>query len=256
MANEVVLRGIVELLVMISHGEDPTIAELLTVVPNLRTLDWINRFGPLSAWEPVAANLATDALAWLTKSLVLAEREFHWLGGSVAAPIWLFRVYAARPDGNADALANWILANRGRNSYVPFGRMTSARSVEEWHAQQRAREQRRTDLQVGIEDGKRRKVERAQEAKQRHEERRLINKERSARLHAELKRLREINGWQRLARIASDAALPLEAIPSELIADCILDVGALDHEARRSLLARIDQRRGRMWRRLRLALTE
>ena len=114
------LTRTLNLLASIRHEDDPTIDELLAAVPGLQKMDWINRFGPARAWESVASDIETDALEWLTKALVIAEREFDWIGGSVAAPIWLYQAYSTRVGADADALANWVLRNRGCNEYIPF----------------------------------------------------------------------------------------------------------------------------------------
>jgi hypothetical protein len=144
----IALTRTLNLLASIRHEDDPTIGELLAAVPDLQKMDWINRFGPARAWERVASDIETDALEWLTKALVITEREFDWVGGSVAAPIWLYRAYSTRVGADADALANWVLRNRARNEYVPFGRRTSARSVEEWRAEEKGRQLHREELRL------------------------------------------------------------------------------------------------------------
>jgi hypothetical protein len=95
------LTRTLNLLASIRHEDDPTIDELLAAVPDLQKMDWINRFGPARAWESVASNIQTGALEWLTEALVIAEREFDWIGGSVAAPIWLYQAYSTRVGADA-----------------------------------------------------------------------------------------------------------------------------------------------------------
>jgi hypothetical protein len=116
MGQTTALTRTLNLLASIRHEDDPTIGELLAAVPDLQKMNWINRFGPARAWEIVASDIETDALDWLTKALVIAEREFDWIGGSVAAPIWLYQAYSTRVGADADALANWVLRNRGATS--------------------------------------------------------------------------------------------------------------------------------------------
>jgi hypothetical protein len=84
MGQTTALTRTLNLLASIRHEDDPTIGELLAAVPDLQKMNWINRFGPARAWEIVASDIETDALDWLTKALVIAEREFDWIGGSVA----------------------------------------------------------------------------------------------------------------------------------------------------------------------------
>ena len=63
-------------------------------------------------WERIAFDIQTDALEWLTKALVIAEREFDWVGDSVAAPIWLYRAYSTRDDADSDALCARVVTLR------------------------------------------------------------------------------------------------------------------------------------------------
>ena len=158
----------------------PTIDELLAAVPDLQKMDWINLFGPARAWESVASDIQTDALEWLTKALVIAEREFDWIGGSVAAPIWLYQAHSTRVGADADALANWVLRNRGRNEYIPFGRSTSARSVEEWREEEKGRQSHREWLRLMEEQKKKEKAERKQRAIERVTQRKHESRERHA----------------------------------------------------------------------------
>lgn len=115
--------------------ETPVIEDLLAACPALRTCEWVNRYGPADEWRTIAVRYSTTTLSWLIRVLVTAERELKWLGGSVAAPIWLFESYQQRPDGDADQLAAWIFDHRG-NDYLPFGSMTTARTVAEWRSEQ------------------------------------------------------------------------------------------------------------------------
>ena len=102
--------------------------------PELTCSGWINLVGP-SEWGALANKWSTQDLEWLIRVLVTAERELKWVGGSVAASIWLYRLYQERADGDADKLADWMLRNSG-NKYVPFGSLTAAHSLVQWHDEQ------------------------------------------------------------------------------------------------------------------------
>jgi hypothetical protein len=254
MGQIIALTRILNLLASIRHDGDPTIGELLAAVPDLQKMDWINRFGPVRAWERVASDIQTDALEWLTKALVIAEREFDWVGGSVAAPIWLYRTYSTRVGGDPNALAEWIVRNRGRNEYLPFGSRTSARSLEEWHTEQEMRQLYREELRLVQEQQKKEKIERKQRAIERVTQRKHESRERHAHIERQLVELRAVQGCQRLSLIARDTSLPLEKIPPSLIVECIDAVQVLDEETKQTLLRRIDRRRRRVWKNLRSAL--
>jgi hypothetical protein len=124
---------IVSLLAAPEGEGDPTIASILAAVPGLREMSWINRRS-CREWRAIATALPTPAVERLFKILVIAEREFEWDGGSVAAPIWLFHAYWGRYDAEPNRLAAWALRNRGRNVYIPYGSPTPGyrRPLDEW----------------------------------------------------------------------------------------------------------------------------
>ena len=219
-----------------------------------RRLDWINRFGPADAWTEVAAQFRTDELERLVKVLITIERELDWLGGSVASPIWLFREYRERPEADADGLTAWALLNRGRNDYIPFGRMTSARSLDEWHIEQRVREEWREIQRDRIVSERGAKARRVQEAAQRHLDRQEASKHRHTELQLRLHRLRTLHPLERLNYIATNIDLPLEFIPRDVIWECVAVAASLDDKTRELLLRRIGRRRGKAWKSLWLAL--
>jgi hypothetical protein len=192
----------------------------------------------------------------LVKIFVVAEWEYDWLGGSVAAAIWLFREYSGRADADADALADWVLRNRGRNDYVPFGRMTSARSLSEWRIEQEHRGQWRELQRFREQEQKEAKARRAREARQRSEQRKEASEARHKDLQRCMDELQKLTGSERLKNIATARDLPLEFIPEELLEGCMLAAASIDAETKQLLLKRIDRRRRKIWRDLRAVLTE
>jgi hypothetical protein len=254
MMSEAEVKWVLDRLTSIQREGDPGIAQLLAVVPELRRLDWLNRCG-LRTWERIAAELRTDVLEWLTKVLVIAEREFDWVGGSVAAPIWLYQAYSSRADADPDALADWVLRNRGRNDYVPFGRRTSVRSVKEWHIEQQARARGREE-QRQIEDEKKKlKSERARETMVRSAARREKGKLRWEALETRLRQFRNFDAETRLRTMGSDPELPLETIPAALVVECVPMANSVDQETKQLVLRRMGRRTREPWKALRAALT-
>jgi hypothetical protein len=248
------VTAILDRLLTVERSDEPTIAKIEAKLPDLRRLDWINRFGPADAWMQIAADLGTDELEWLIKILVVAEREYDWLGGSVAAPIWLFRAYSERADTDADALADWALRNRGRNDYIPFGRMTAARSLEQWRREQDLRAAHRELQRYRVQEQKEAKAQRAKDAAERSFLRTVASRARHEELLRHLDELRGRNARDRLLYIAAATDLPLEFIPHDLIVECTSAAQSLDRAYREVLLKRIDRRSRTIWRRLRSAL--
>ena len=64
-------------------------------------------------------------MIWLFKGLVLCEKDFNWMGGSVASNISVYRRVVQHPDikhdmERLDELLDWALKNRGQNPYTPL----------------------------------------------------------------------------------------------------------------------------------------
>lgn len=232
----------------------PAITRILANCPELACNDWINRYGPASEWSEVADLYTTPVLAWLVKVLVTAERELRWIGGSVAAPIWLFRAYQQRSDATADPLAEWIFRNKG-NDYLPFGSMSTARSLTEWHFEQKqlasrrgghiARQQAEVDAKAAKLLAKHDKaIYRGRAAQARKQE-----------VEQLIKRLQALTPEDRLQLIAKDESIPLGALPKAMISSLIEAAQQSTSENRKTLLRRIDRRQSGLWKALRNRLT-
>ena len=232
---------------------DPSIDRLLGECPELGSSDWINRYGPASEWNAVAAQYPTPVLEWLIRVLVTAERELRWLGGSVAAPIWLFRHYQSRNENNAEDVANWILRNRG-NDYLPFGSMTSAGSLDEWRMEQSRRAARRAAHAKRQESNATEKAGRVRSIQDRVERRKAASKSRKHALSYLFKQMEAMAPAERLAFIAQSPSVPLEALPEALLESLSQAATSIDVKMRAELLKRIDRRTDRRWKELRMKL--
>lgn len=115
------LQWLVDLASRTDLGRRP----LHEIAPELRTHAWLNRLTP-DAWQHAVRGTSTDTLARLIVLFTLAEKEFRWIGGSAAAVIWLFRILEQLDPARSHPLADWVIANRGGNDYVPFGSLTTS----------------------------------------------------------------------------------------------------------------------------------
>jgi hypothetical protein len=258
MENNGTLVAILTRLARAEHHGEPTIATIEAAVPNFRRMDWVNRHSGANGWETVLSAFSTKDIEGLVKCIVIAEREFNWPGGSVAAAIWMYRAYAKRTDADKAALADWVLRNKGRNGYLPFGSSTAARSLEGWRVEQQLRATRRVAHHLKEQEQRVAKLKRIEEraklAAVRTLERRENSKERQVQISARVGQLRDVDCSTRLSVLASDTSLPLEAIPAALIVECIGAARNLDNKTKQTLLRRIDRRQGRIWKDLRAAL--
>lgn len=241
--------AILEAIALHQSGEEPTSVYLLARLPELTGSDWINRWGPIDAWPPILAKFSTSQLAYLAKALTVLERDLNWIGGSVASTIWIFRAYQAREDGDAQALADWILSN-GSNSWT----RSSVRNLLDPHRERELRQARRLAYLEHEALQRKRKEDKAREAQERASLRQADAKMRAARLKALLAELEAMGFQERLALLAIDATIPLEAVPDNLITPCLPTVQELPEELRGALLARLDCRNAGRWRKLRRAL--
>ncbi len=241
---------ILEALVLLDHREEPTLDLLLGKHPELVRLDWINRWGPHQAWPPILAPFTTPQLAYLAKALTVLERDLNWIGGSVAATIWIFRAYRERKDGDVDALASWIVDN-GTNPWSPWGSRCFARTLGEFDGQQSAAQQARLEFEKKQQQ---RKEENRRIAQAAAIVRRNEGKERAERVKLYMRHVEALGARDRLIFLATDETFPLEVIPQNLITSSLSQALELPAKNRMALLARLDRRKASRWRRLRKAL--
>ena len=245
-----ILRPFVEKIVQLQSEGDPSIDLLLLRCPWLTKVDWVNRCAP-ERWAPVVSSLSTNQLEWLIKAIVTAEHHLKWAGGSGSSAIHLFRLYAKRDDCDLRQLADWLLRNRGRNNYLPFGFMTAARSLAEWYSEQKETEKRHEAQLLRESREQEAKARRLQTAQDLHVARRKRSAQRKRQLTVILAQLRETPAQKRLAFIAKRRTLPLEAIPNDLIEPSVTTAHLLEPVLRASLLKRIDRRKTGVWKVLR-----
>jgi hypothetical protein len=234
-------------LARLESDQQPTSGFLLSTIPSLKYADWLNRWGPSRAWDQILSQFTTPQLAYLAKAVTVLERDLNWIGGSVGTTISIYRACEARPDGDADALADWILSNKGRNPYLPFGRSSSARTLGEYHKECEQRRRRKLEHAEREAFQRQRREDKAREAQQRVLLRRIEGEKRAKLLAAFLEGLQRLCDQERLEFLASDRSFPLEAVPGNLITNSVGAVGKLSAETRNELLARLDRRTARRW---------
>jgi hypothetical protein len=194
--------------------------------------------------------MSTEDLAALIKGLTVAEKQFHWAGGSVAAAIWVFRELQKRDSGLSRVVADWILV-RTNNPYLPFGSHNRhARSVDEYEAWAECA------ARIAEKDRLKQKEEAASRAARRalrraDAERRQIEGARASQIRRDfLVDFMAKSPLERLVLIAEDAEHPVDYYPPEC-ADVDPEVlVALDPSARQKLVERISARRRGPWKRL------
>lgn len=237
-------------LAALQPNENLDIARILADCPELARCDWINRYGPASEWSEITDLYTTPVLAWLVKVLVTAERELRWTGGSVAAPIWLFRAYQQRSDAMADPLTEWIFRNKG-NDYLPYGSMSAARCLAEWRFEEIQRASRRSAhvarLQTEVDAKATVLLAKRDEANHRAR----LAQMRKQEVEQLIERLQALTPEARLQLIANDETIPLGALTKSVISGLIEAVEQSTSENRNSLLRRIDRRQSGLWKVLR-----
>ncbi len=225
---------------------------LREIAPELSTWAWLNRLTP-NAWRNAVQDVSTDTLERLIRLMTLAEKEFRWIGGSAAAVIWLFRILQERSPARSKAVADWVLANRGDNSYVPFGSQTTAKTYDEYLVEQRCRETRR-QAQFELQEGQRRvAAERRHLKGETDEVRRCVDRSRSTGRRWQIEFLQDQPGGISLSDAVHQWSLPLDAFPLELIPDLDAAAEDMDPQTRDALTMMIGRRAG-LWRQLRRKL--
>jgi len=227
-----------------------------------RTLEDCGRINTIhsSNWDATTKKLSTADLIRLIKGLTIAEKFFHWHGGSVAAAIWVFRELLRRND--IDAIrdtANWIFANRS-NPYLPFG-STRYNSFEDYEYQN-SPEYRSTE-NLRREQNEKIALEHREAAVQRrktkllmHLRRQELTKESSLKRAANLVEMERLGFAERWKRIATDDSVTLDYYPKDwanLSEPQLIEVRS---QFASELIDRLNVKSQKEWRVLRRRLTE
>jgi hypothetical protein len=218
---------------------------------SLKRLDWINRLWR-EKWEKLAETLTQDDCENLIRGLVLVERDLVWSGGSVSGAIWVFHVFERRFSPSHIEVANWVLQNRGRNLYLPFGGQSQARNYEGYLTERQVARRR-------YQDHVDREIEQ-KEAKERREKKRIKDhlarleqgKKRAARVKKFNVELASISISERLSIIIG-SDMPLEAISKDSLASIPNAAASIDAEIKLKLIQMIDRRNRGVWGRIKRA---
>jgi uncharacterized membrane protein len=199
--------------------------------------EFINRL-PWSAWNPVLEPLSVLEHEAAAKGVVNAEERHRWCGGSVAAAIWVYRSFAQKFPAQANALAEWMLAN-SNNEWVPFGsNRGSARTIQE-HLDllERRAARRRCSAEERI-DQQELKAEKTIARLQTAKDLDLAQRARSETRSLLIAELKDLPVKKRLEHLACDDQRPLYYYPVELADGASVVWHELDEQIRQRLTAR------------------
>jgi len=250
-----------------SRIDDP---DVVRKYEDLRHSDALNRLH-WRRWERVVQDMPVDDLVALIRGLAIAERRFRWLGGSVSAVIWTFRVLSRRCPEISDPLGEWI-SRRSDNTYVPYGThrddvvsraqldaldTMSPEERDRWFdghraavqaAQARSSAARRRNISTEMaRQGVARAVREGQNAARR---RHLLARHWASRpagwdapaaaeWKAIIERADSLAPAQRVAVVAENCQIPIDFFPSNW-ADCSVEtLGQLSADARQAILSRL-----------------
>ena len=225
----------------------------------------------------IGERLSEINLALLIKGVVLAEMSV-WAGwerlrktdevprcgdgwpfiGSTTITQFLMPKYGKRFGADrADALVEWCLENTN-NDYAPFGSdgFKSYTQWRKWKDEEPAREALYwKNVWEGVEIRRVQRIKRKMKKQSRKSERYAANRHRKTNRDFVIEKLAALSPLDRLKAISQEQ-IALEAVPNELVAECIDLVDQLGEETRAMLITRIDRRRhgiwGRIWRKLRV----
>jgi hypothetical protein len=218
----------------------------------LKSLDWINRLWR-EEWGKIAQILVQNDCEFLIRGLVIVERDLEWSGGSVSGAIWVFRIYEKRFAPSHIEVANWVLQNRGRNPYLPFGTQSHAPNYDGYIAEQQAAWHR---YQNHLERQGKQKDEKERQERERFENyiaRLEQGKERAVLVSNFNTDLASISIAKRLFVIAS-SDMPLEAISKDLLVKAPEAAASIDPVTKSKLIQIIDRRNRGVWGRIKRAL--
>ncbi len=249
------LEKVVEILIEAGRNPALELPECGPLLERVRRQDYINRLG-WQTWDDVTDALAIPDCVALTKALVVCEERFRWIGGSVAAVIWVYRAIERRDSAVARELVDWIVP-RSTNDWAPFGsllsRTSGATSYQEscrWAAERRATRAREIAAEEAA--AKERRAERFAEGER-------IRAQQAKAAEARREWLAEYLAKPMIAQLrelATSNHLHVNYFPDtfERVQPSVLR--ALESSELSALLARIVDRREARWRRLKAVADE
>ena len=101
---------------LIDFGKD--FPENINEVRKLFTDDSINRLH-WKEWNFFCEKLNNADLIFLFRGLVQVEAKLNWIGGSVAAGVWVYKIIQKRNLDDHSELANWSSVI-SKNPYLKF----------------------------------------------------------------------------------------------------------------------------------------
>lgn len=212
-------------------------------------VDWANMSE--ERCRKIARRLSEPRLSSLIRGMVRTEGYFGV--GSVTRTQFLLPIYARRFGTDlADKLAVWCKENT-TNTYVPFGSGTCPeRTYSGFIAWRGAkREQAKLQEQLRVERAARRSARISAQIEARNQSKKIRDADRSELIQS----LSGLSPEMRLRTISLDI-IALEAVPKELVSDCVAIAGHLNPEDQKALLTLIDRRRRGVWGQISRALVD
>lgn len=213
-----------------------------------------------SEWDRFTANLSTSKLISLIKGLTIAEKHYRWIGGSVAAVIWVYRQLRERgPKEAVEDITRWVFDNR-LNPYIPLG--TTRYSSYEDYLYQHSDEYHKFQNKKRIEYEKREKEQR--EAAARRSSKRMRNSIKHQKRAEEKAKQREKiiyelatkNAEHKWNYIASNSSVNIDYYPIEWTNEPKTVFQNLSSETRIALIERTRFKRRGPWKKLRNLLIQ
>ena len=244
------LREFVALALQCPSELDSADRENVAAFQRLRPFDWANCSGD---WERATQDLDDHSLTQLLKVVVLAERDFKWIGGSAASGIQLYRLLCERCPAAQREVADWVFRHRGDNPWMPLGTtLYQARSWDEAQQQLRAIEARQAARRAAGELKQAAQRAAAADRKERHRVAGAEHRVRSVAKNESRKALVEsMAGISLIDRVnvVLESRLPLDAFPASLLSEIGDASTSVPTKTLTDLRAAIGERRG-AWRKV------
>ena len=208
-----------------------------------------------SRWTTVARQLDQKELANLIRGFVIAERDLEWIGGSAAAGIRLYREFRTRFTSASVELADWVLRNRGKNEYIPFGHPSYATNYEEW-LKEREIVRERCKVAAALQDIAKERAElRRKEKKVKYRLRKLQSAARGVEIR-KLTALLETAPIKDRFKLVAETPIPIGAISKPHVDALLGGVDQIEDDAAEALMGKIKSRSKGTWSRLKRSLEQ
>ncbi len=241
----------IEYLIKVGQCNPENINSVKYLMDYLKSRDEVNIVHP-TEWESKLVPYTDNDIVNLFKGLVLTERELHWIGGSVASAISVYRIIQKRDLEKNHHIAAFAV-KYSHNALVPFGESRILFSFKSAHIRPERIRARNSPNRARNIDRERREEKRSKGNRENeiHRLRKLSYEERGDIRAKLLKKYIDLSIIEKLEIMVGDQLYPPEYYPYEWISVSNDEIENLPIELVKKLCDKLSRKTKGEWKRFR-----